>query len=271
MSDDASLDDGGRYVYCAAETRGSEMLEGVTGIEDGRVRLVEHDEVGAVVQPVDRVFDATDVATVRQWLLGHQHVVETAKERYGTVLPFRFDTILEGDDAVVERWLAEHQESLRSTLRSLSGLNEYRIQLSWDEQHARERVSETEDALDALEERIASASEGTQFLVEQQYERTLDGLVRDRKSDLSQELYDALAPVVDEIAAGEASATGPLASLSEGTETDVLTTASVLAAETEASTIGNRLERFEQRPGISMRFTGPWPPYTFAANRWEEL
>lgn len=269
MSGDLTLDTGGRYVYCVATTGDSSSPPDVTGIDDGQVRLVEHGDLGAIVQPVERIFDTTDAATARRWILTHQQVVEAATDRYGTVLPFRFDTILEGDDEAVERWVADREEALRSVLDHLAEVNEYRIQLSWDEQEQRQELGD-EESLAELEERMESANDGTRYLVEQQYERTADGLLTDRKAELAEELHAAVDPVVERIEIRDTAVGSDLGTELADADTDVVATLSVLAGESEEAAIGDRLERFEQRPGLSVRFTGPWPPYTFAANLWEE-
>jgi hypothetical protein len=38
----------------------------------------------------------------------------------------------------------------------------------------------------------------------------------------------------------------------------------VLVRAEHESTVGDRLEDLASRPGVEVRFTGPWPPYSFA-------
>jgi hypothetical protein len=38
----------------------------------------------------------------------------------------------------------------------------------------------------------------------------------------------------------------------------------VLAHESAADAIGEELDAVAAEPGVEVRFTGPWPPYTFA-------
>ena len=39
---------------------------------------------------------------------------------------------------------------------------------------------------------------------------------------------------------------------------------SLLVARLAIAPIGEYLERVSQEPGVEVRFTGPWPPYSFA-------
>ena len=41
---------------------------------------------------------------------------------------------------------------------------------------------------------------------------------------------------------------------------------SLLVARLAVAPIGEYLERVSQEPGVEVRFTGPWPPYSFAGS-----
>lgn len=38
----------------------------------------------------------------------------------------------------------------------------------------------------------------------------------------------------------------------------------ILAREDREETVGDALDEYADRPGVEIRFTGPWPPYSFA-------
>jgi hypothetical protein len=96
--------DSGRYLYCLVDlAAGSEETVDIAGIEDEPVSLVtaQRDSIGALVHSREEPFDSTDLKKLRDWLLAHQQVVDAAGDRFGTPLPVRFDTVIEGDDSDV--------------------------------------------------------------------------------------------------------------------------------------------------------------------------
>lgn len=261
----ASLDfDEGRYLYCAIRTEDGLALD-VEGIEDGEVRIIEQDGIGAVIQPVEAMFDSDDLTKVRRWLLSHQRVVDAAGERFDTPVPFRFDTVIKGDDEQVRGWIAEHTSELTGALDELSGCWEYRIELRWDESAVRSEIGENDEELADLATRIDESNEGTGYLLEKQYEQRLTAQVRERRGDLADSLYDQVAAHAEAIETVGNNTT--LLGADGATETDdefeTVVQLSVLAPESSEESIGDILEEFLGE-GFDIRYTGPWPPYSHA-------
>ena len=255
----------GRYLFCAVSIEGSEEEEfAADGIEGGAVSVVERDGIGAVVQPVDSLFDSGEMEVVKRWLLDHQRVVDEAGEVFGTPIPFRFDTIVTGEDEAVRGWLAENDEELRTALDTLSGRWEYRIDLQWDEERIRAEVEEDEE-LRSLADRIDAASEGTAHLLGKQYERGISERVAERRSALSDRLLDRLGEHVYELEVLERRpAVVDAAGGIEGGGGDSVVRVSLLADESREGTIGDVLEEIAAEDHLSVNYTGPWPPYTHA-------
>ncbi|WP_227354235.1 gas vesicle protein GvpL [Haladaptatus salinisoli] len=254
---DAEFGDG-RYLYCVVDsTAETEFSE--TGIDDEPVSVVAAEGVGAVVQPCDSPYDTDDLDTVREWLLTHQEVVDAAGEAFGTPLPFRFDTILKGDDDRVREWLVDQRADLRAHLDEFAGHWEYRVGVTWDEEQVRDELESEDETLADLRERIDDASEGTAFMLEKQYDNRLRDLRRTRKEALATRLRDGLEPLVREFEEAD-SRTNLLGS---DTPEDVVQVA-FLAHEDRETDIGDVLDDIAGEPGVEVRFTGPWPPYSFA-------
>lgn len=257
--------DEGRYLYCAVRAENGASIP-VEGIEGGEVRIIERDGIGAVVQPVDAMFDSDDLAQVKRWLLAHQRVVDAAGEAFDTPVPFRFDTVIKGDDGRVEGWIDENGAQLEEALEELSGHWEYRIELKWDEAAVREGITEGDEELAELEERIEGSSEGTGYLIEKQYEQRLAERLQARRDELAGELYDRVAEhaAVVETAGGGGSTlldAGGTNGADDGLETVVQL--SVLAPEESEGPIGDVLEEYLEQ-GFDVEYTGPWPPYSHA-------
>lgn len=255
----------GRYLYCAIRAEDAPSLS-VEGIEGGSVTVLAQDGIGAVVQPVESLFDSDDLTQVQRWLLSHQRVVDAASDAFGTPVPFRFDTIIKGDDQRVREWIDERATELADALDALSGRWEYRIELRWDENAAREEIVAEDEELSDLESRIDEASEGTGYLLEKQYEQHLGERLQDQRADLGGTLYDRVADYADAVETLDRQTTLLDA---EGDDSDDETLEpvvrlSVLAHEDDEEAIGDVLEEFASQPEFDVRFTGPWPPYSHA-------
>jgi hypothetical protein len=253
--------DEGRYVYCAVTADPGATIS-VDGIEGRPVSLVVHDGIGVAVQPVGSVYDSADPTRVRRWLVSHQEVVDEVGREFGTPLPFRFDTILAGTDATVREWLDERHGEVADALDRLAGLWEYRIEVRWDEAAVGDRVREDDAELRELNDRIETASEGTSYLLEKQYRRRERELLERRRRDIEATVSDGIAAYADEVRRADADSRRFGGERDDGLETAVRL--SVLADGAEEERIGEALESIAARPDHEVRYTGPWPPYSFA-------
>lgn len=253
--------DEGRYLYCAVRAADDESFT-AEGIEDGTTSLLVQDGIGVVTQPVDSVYDSDDMTRVRSWLLAHQQVVDEAGQRFGTPLPFRFDTIIKGDDETVYEWLAERREEIDDALETLAGRWEYRIEVRWDEASMRETVLEGDEELRELAARTEEASEGTGYLLEKQYEQRLNERLQERRDAVAETLYGLVEPHAVEIQRSDGGSN--VVSTETDDELDRVVQISVLAPRENEEAIGEALEEINGRPAHEVRYTGPWPPYSYA-------
>ncbi|MEV0617227.1 GvpL/GvpF family gas vesicle protein [Nonomuraea sp. NPDC050404] len=111
----------GCYVYGIVPA-GTKLAKGQGGLGDpaGKVRLIKHGEIAALVsdvnvdQPLGRPGD----------LMAHQELLDAVAAK-GPVLPFRFGGVLSDSDAVTEELLTPHHDDFRAALNELEGLAEY--------------------------------------------------------------------------------------------------------------------------------------------------
>jgi len=252
----------GRYLYCAVRLDGAATLD-ATGVEDRSVRVVDADGIGAVVHDCDSLYDATDPQTVQRWLLDHQAVVDAAAERFGTPLPFRFDTVLRGGDAGVREFLDERRQRLADRLDAFAGCREYRIEILVDEETLDERLAAGDERLRELSERTDEAADGTAFMLEKQYDNRLAELRREREEERTRALEDRLSGLVDDLER-QGSRPSALAEAADDEEGTTQARLAVLAPTDNETAIGEVLDDVAAEAGVTVRFTGPWPPYSFA-------
>jgi len=252
----------GRYLYCLVHTPGDDPTFSTTGIEDETVSVVTAGEIGAVVHSCESLYDSDDPQTIQQWLLSHQRVVDEAGEAFGTPIPFQFDTVLTGGDGPLREWLETESDRLETELSALADHWEYRIDVSHHED-ARAEVAVDDQELVGLREQIDEAASGTAYLLEQQYNRQLAERLRERRSQQAREVADRIAHHVSALESlGSRRAASGMDLGDDGSEP--IARFAVLATDSGAEELGEELEAITDDPGVEVRFTGPWPPYTFA-------
>jgi hypothetical protein len=277
MSESAATDgqttadavDTGRYLYCLVDLGdgGCDDPAGVdaAGIEGEPVSVVTaaRTSVGAIVHTRREPFDSTDLTKLRDWLLAHQGVVDAAGDRFGTPLPVRFDTVLEGDDDAVAAWLDRNAEQITDAFDELGGCWEYRATLSWDSTEFEAEQRATDAELSDIDRRLGQSGAGKQFLLEKQYDQRLRELARQRRAALTETLTDRLeensSQLVERPLKSDAAA-----SLGVELDSDAVAQVALLAPPAREDVLGSTLDDIADIPGVNIRFTGPWPPYTFA-------
>ncbi|MEY7849838.1 gas vesicle protein GvpL [Natrarchaeobius sp. A-rgal3] len=264
--------DEGRYLYCLVRAEEDASLESA-GVDDEPVSVVVENGVGAVVHACGGLYDSSDIEQIRRWLVRHQLVVDRAGEAFGTPVPFQFDTILRGDDEAVRAWLREESETLEQALSGLAGHWEYRVEVVETDPIGDDALVERDDRLRELADRIDDAGEGTAYLLEKQFDQRLGELRAARRESISTDVTERLEAHTREVHPLERS---PTASLSDDVTADgdeetadsdggeTLCRLTLLAHEDDEGAIGSVLEEVASTDGLEVRFTGPWPPYTFA-------
>ncbi|MDJ1431719.1 gas vesicle protein GvpL [Halostagnicola sp. A-GB9-2] len=267
----------GRYLYCAVRVDGEDGFQDrdrieleKAGIDDEPVSVVAVDDIGVVCHDCDGIYDSGDLEQVKRWLVRHQTVVDAAGDRFGTPVPFQFDTIIRTDDAGVREWLRNEYDTLEPTLSELAGHWEYRIEVVETDPIEEERLIERDEQLADLRERIDDSGSGTAHLLEKQYDQRVKQLRADRRESVEADLRVRIDEHVREVHALERS---PAATLEDGSEDsaepsldsgETLCRFTVLAHEDDESAVGSVLDDVASNPGFAVKFTGPWPPYTFA-------
>jgi hypothetical protein len=254
-----------RYLYCLVDTSATSVTEvPAKGVDNVSVRLVSHREVGAVVQDREYPLETERLDQLKQWVMSHQRVVDKAGETFGTPLPVRFNTILEGGDGAVSDWLASRYSQIHDELATLAGTWEYRLHLLWNSTPFEETVTEDDDELQQLIERKEQAGSGTAFLLEKKYEKRLRSLIQERRDELRAKLWQIAESIAVEVA--EQPATAAMEQQSPPESDERIGCLAVRVPADAESTLGQRLDEFVDETGAAVRFTGPWPPYTFVSD-----
>lgn len=261
----------GRYLYCVVQSPESESIEfSTSGVDGERVYVLTAGNIGVAVHECNTLYDTADMDVVRKWLLEHQNAIDTAGERFGTPIPFQFDTILQGNDERVRTWLESERDTFVSHFDTLQGCWEYRIDVRRNEATLEEELTDDEK-LTELDDRMADSSSGTAHLLEKQYEQRLKTLKQQRRAERTAALTDQLDTIVRDLRdLGRKQAALDVEIEDSDEELTREARLAVLARKENEGDVGDLLDDIAAEPGVEIRFTGPWPPYTFAPTIEEE-
>lgn len=248
------------YLYCVATGSRDEPLE-IKGLGGGEVFTVASQGICAVVQECDKgFFSSEDSKLISEWILAHQAVVDLAWERYETVVPFSFDTIVIAKDDKPARenlleWLEKERDSLKTKIERFRGKAEYGVQISWNPAVIAHRVTRNDTEVQKLEEEICSKSSGTAYLLGQKLEKLLGQRMEQAADVYFKEFFQKIRTCVEEIQVGKVKKEEP--------PRQMLANLSCLLPKEDVPKLGEKLDEIGKIEGFFVRFTGPWPPYSF--------
>lgn len=251
----------GDMLYVYAVVAGDDYTPAVTGIDGSALHMVGR-ETGprAVVHRHTRgPFDGPD-DSVRRWVLEHSEVIDDAWQNSPALLPVSFNVIVRSDPETeatatqqLEHWLDDSAETLSRRLEELRDTSELRVELSLDGSLLEEVDAEVGDMRTEMERRPA----GVRRLLEKRLEKTEKEIV-DRAAD---RIYPEIRA---RIAAHCLDIEEHRSTSRESGLTPVIM-ASCLVRGTEITALGAELTALKKaQPALSIRFLGPWPPYSFA-------
>jgi hypothetical protein len=251
-----------RYLYAIAGSEKSMQL-GPIGIENASVYTIVSNELSAVVHAcTSQPYQSSDSEIARSWLLTHQRVVEAAFEQLGDVIPAGFDTIVNGEgasnpDETVQIWLNTEHDALISKLDRIRGKQEYGVQIFWDSKQIAARIATENEAIRSLNEAIRSKPEGAAYLYRQKLAEMLKAEIEQAADRHFQSFYQIIQPVADMLRIEKIRH-------SPETEADqMIMNLSCLLSPENQHRLGQELETIDGMEGFSVKFTGPWPPFSF--------
>lgn len=242
---------------------GERVNLGKIGIEGNEVYTVPYKDLCAVVHdcPVEP-YKSEDDGVVKGWVVTHQNVVDVAWERFGTILPLGFDTIIRGDEDAdpeenMRNWLKEDYENLKAKVERVRGKAEYGVQIFWDSKIIAQKLTEESPEIKHLDEEIRSKPRGLAYMYRQKLEDALKKEMEKQADRYFKDFHDRIKPCANELRVEK---TKPA---EEGKQ--MLMNLSCLLPKDASKRLGEELEKIDGLDGFGVRFTGPWPPYSFVA------
>jgi Gas vesicle synthesis protein GvpL/GvpF len=233
------------YAYCLTEhqtlpngvrARRPFVLEGVQGVNGAPVMSYPSGEFAVIVSEYDRATSRLDERSV----LEHARVVSQSF-RMATVLPFRFGTIFDTEDAIRQAVRANRRTFCESVAR-LRGKAEMRIKLVVRDGSLRE----------AMEEIVLPDTVGREYLAKLREKATRDRERQTKARALSVQVHKLFNPIEEEISCKKVDADGMLLDIAH-----LIDNKSIEKYQNRYNTAAKQLKNCE------LVVTGPWPPYHF--------
>jgi len=247
----------GYYLYCVAETNEA-MTLGVLGLDSSPVLTIPFQELAVVVHAVTTIPSFETETKSLSWLQSHQNVVEAAWKHYHTILPFAFGTIIRGAENSLQEWIKKEHERLSRGLSKVRGKAEFGVQIFWYPEQCIGKLLVSNQELKDLKQKSEGEKTGTAYLYRGRFEKALKEELEHQATLLFRTFFNQLKGVVAEMVVGK------IKNL-DG-EKQMLLNVSCLADKDQEKKLGDLLEEINRQKGHAVRFTGPWPPYSFVGN-----
>lgn len=250
----------GRYLYCVADA-GERVSLGEIGIEGNEVYTIPCKDICAVVHNCAAgLYQSDDQEVVKTWLMTHQKVVDVAWERWGTVLPLTFDTIIKGEtegsaERNVQDWLEQEYEGLRRKMERVSGKAEYGVQVFWHPEVIAQNLTETSPKIRELDDGIRTKPRGLAYIYRQRLDNLIKREMETKADECFKVLYSRIREHADDIRVEKTKRA------EQGLQ--IIMNLSCLVSRDRYPELGEELDRINHIEGFSVRFSGPWPPYSF--------
>lgn len=245
----------GLYLYCIAEGTHPETYA-QKGIGGAPVEVLLEQGFHAIVQSCKPNMGEL----VEGWILTHQDVVDWAWQHYTTMLPFSFGTVIIPSDGKTARqnlalWLEKEAHLLKAKLERLQNKAEYGVQVIWDPAVFILQLREQDPEIQNLTQELQSKPEGIVYLLKQKLEKMIRERLEVTADTYFKTFYQQIRACVTHICVGKIRKEPP--------PNQMILNVFCLQSRGETVGLGSELDKIKQISGMEVRFTGPWPPYSF--------
>jgi hypothetical protein len=232
------------YAYCLTEhptlangvrARRPYLLDGIQGVNGSPVMSYPSGEFAVIVSEYERTTSKLDEKSV----LEHARVVSQSF-RTATVLPFRFGTIFDSEDAIRQAVRANRRTFCESVAR-LRGKSEMRIKLVV-----------RDGSMRATEEIVLPDTVGREYLTKLREKAFRERERQTKARALSVQVHKLFNPLEEEVSCKRVDADGMLLDIAH-----LIDTKSIEKYQNRYDTAAKQLKNCQ------LFVTGPWPPYHF--------
>lgn len=250
---------GGRYVYGIVEFPERFSL-GRIGLDEQEVYILPCEGLGAVVHDCSATpYVSEDEHAIRGWAVRHQAVVDAVIRKFGMVLPMRFGTIIRDTEKGsaeenIRAWLTSERDEFRGTINRLRGHDEYGVQIFWDPAVIAKSLSKDHPEIAKIEADMRSGPSGLAYMQKLKLGKLVKREMEKQAEAFFKDFYRRIKERSSEV---------KVEPIKKGSDKPMLANLSCLVRRGAVQSLANELEEINSMKGFSVRFTGPWPPYSF--------
>lgn len=247
------------YLYGIADIP-ERLRFGRIGIEGAEPYTIPYKGFTAIVHDcAPEPYKSEDRRVVKRWIQAHEKVLDVAMRKLGDTIPLRFDTIIKPGNhgpssSALKRWISKESVGLRRKMEMIRGKREYGAQVFYVPSAVAAKIVQENAEIAETRARIGSGSEGADYMLKLKFESTVRKELEAAVASLYRDFYARIRQEVDDVRVGR------IVTRERGKT--MMLNLSVLASKEQAYALGSSLDEIESE-GFSMRFTGPWPPYSF--------
>lgn len=249
-----------RYVYGVADKGVKVNLE-AKGLDGALVYTIPYKEMCIIVHDcLAEPYKSDNEAVVKEWLFTQQEVLDEVAEKFGVVLPMSFDMIIEGKNGqgaeqTVKDWAEKNNDDFMEKISRLRGKQEYGVQVVLDTGIISAKLIETDEKLITKKKEIDAKPEGIAYMERELLKDLLKEKIEAAADQYFREFFSIIKKCTDDIVIGKVKKVGG--------NGQMLMNLSCLVRKDMVEELGKELEKIENINGISVRFSGPWAPYSF--------
>jgi hypothetical protein len=251
------------YVYCIMPDIGKQEW-GNIGLDGARVYTVGAGDICALIHDCPPEPYQGDDETVKNWVWTHGEVIDAAWAAAGSVLPMTFDCIVRpaaGHDtaATVAAWLRAEHAGFRSQLAEFGGKVELGVQVLWCVDAVTHAIAAQDPEIARLQAEMGGKPKGMAYFYQQKIEKAVKHALEEKADADYRRWFGAVTAAAEDVSVNKVKrpAGGK----------QMLLNLSLLMRVERQGTLGQLLDTIAAEEGVEVRFTGPWPPYSFVAKK----
>jgi hypothetical protein len=252
-----------RYVYCIMPDIGKTEW-GAIGLNGACVYTIGCGDICALVHDCPPEPYQGDDETVKNWVWTHGEVIDAAWEATCSVLPMTFDCIVRPTDghdatATVAAWLRAEYDGFRRELEDLAGKVELGVQVLWRVDAITRAAAAADGEIAHLQAEMGGKPKGMAYFYQQKIEKALKRTLEAKADADYRQWFAAVTAVAEDVSVNKVKRPA------DGKQ--MLLNLSLLVRKERQAELGRLLDGIAAEEGVEVRFTGPWPPYSFVAKK----
>ena len=260
------------YLYCIREYRGTPPapLKGIDG--EGEVFALPFGGLEAIVSEVsletfasEEILRKTQELTwIKEKALVHARIIQEAMNQDTincALIPMKFGTLFK-DAEGLKQALEEHYPRVMEVLERVRGKQEWAVKVYLEDRKVfEEQVKEKSDFVKEKQREIASLPEGMAYFAEEELQTLLSKEIDQELAEISNSLHESLEKKAD-----SSSRCKLLGKEFTGRSAPMILNGTYLIPEQRIGDFKKGVETLNiqmKGQGLSLEYSGPWPPYNF--------